>query len=154
MEKTPDTRPVNALQTKSRGRRNQNKPTQPKGSCYNCGGSWPHKGGKESCPAWGKTCLNCNKKNHLAKYCKAKQTPRSKKVHAVERDEDMSEEDYTFHVGVINGMASKGKLPSTKVTINKRKIPFLIDTGASVNILGEETYKEELKDRCSKTAAP
>ncbi|KAI8510717.1 hypothetical protein Bbelb_116330 [Branchiostoma belcheri] len=134
MEKTPDTGPVNALQTKSRGRRNQNKPTQPKGSCYNCGGSWPHKGGKESCPAWGKTCLNCNKKNHLAKYCKAKQTPKSKKVHAVERDEDMSEEEYTFH---------QGKTPKHKG--NKRKIPFLIDTGASVNILGEETYKEELK---------
>ncbi|XP_066300907.1 uncharacterized protein [Branchiostoma lanceolatum] len=55
------------------------------------------------------------------------------------------EEDYAFHVGTINGMAGKAKLPNTKITIHQRKVSFLIDTGASVNILGEVSYRENLK---------
>ncbi|KAK0144846.1 hypothetical protein N1851_016586 [Merluccius polli] len=35
--------------------------------CGKCGGS--HK--PMSCPAYGKECHNCGKKNHFSKYCKA-----------------------------------------------------------------------------------
>ncbi|KAM7300023.1 uncharacterized protein ISCGN_020587 [Ixodes scapularis] len=36
--------------------------------CHNCGGKWPHGGGRSNCPAWGKTCKACNKIGHFAKY--------------------------------------------------------------------------------------
>lgn len=36
-------------------------------SCYFCGNN--HKPGRDSCPAWGKDCRICGKKNHFAKQC-------------------------------------------------------------------------------------
>jgi hypothetical protein len=39
--------------------------------CYNCGESYPHRGGYRSCPAFGTTCGLCQKKNHFASVCKS-----------------------------------------------------------------------------------
>ena len=39
-------------------------------SCYRCGGAFPHT--NKSCPAEGKTCNKCQKKNHFAAVCKTK----------------------------------------------------------------------------------
>ena len=44
-----------------------------KKSCFNCGKQWPHQGGPRKCPAFGKQCTRCRKRNHFAKYCKSKQ---------------------------------------------------------------------------------
>ncbi|XP_064472396.1 uncharacterized protein LOC135386412 [Ornithodoros turicata] len=47
----------------------QDTTTGPKSSsneCHNCGGRWPHDGGKTGCPAWGKTCNSCHKSGHFA----------------------------------------------------------------------------------------
>ncbi len=42
--------------------------------CRNCGGSYPHIGGKSSCPAAnGKKCFECGKIGHFGKYCLSKQ---------------------------------------------------------------------------------
>ena len=32
--------------------------------CRNCGGQFPHEGGKTKCPAYGKICNQCNKIGH------------------------------------------------------------------------------------------
>ena len=44
---------------------------QPK-TCYGCGGNWPHKGGRQKYPAYGKTCNFCGWRNHFSKMCKNK----------------------------------------------------------------------------------
>jgi hypothetical protein len=36
--------------------------------CRNCGGSYPHIGGKSSCPAAGKKCFECGKMGHFGKH--------------------------------------------------------------------------------------
>ena len=41
--------------------------------CRNCGGSYPHIGGKSSCPAAGKKCFECGKIGHFGKHCMSKQ---------------------------------------------------------------------------------
>ena len=43
-----------------------------KKSCFNCGKQWPHQGGPRKCPAFGKQCMRCGKRNHFANYCKSK----------------------------------------------------------------------------------
>ena len=41
-------------------------------SCWNCGRQWPHDGGKQSCPALGKTCRSCQKLDHFDSVCRSK----------------------------------------------------------------------------------
>ena len=41
--------------------------------CWNCGGKWPHRGGRQACPAYGKICANCSKQNHFAQHCRSTQ---------------------------------------------------------------------------------
>ena len=43
------------------------------GNCHNCGTSHPPK----HCPAYGKTCYNCNKKGHLKPVCRSHQHSQS-----------------------------------------------------------------------------
>ena len=38
--------------------------------CFNCGKHWLHQGGQRKCPAFGKQCTRCGKRNHFAKCCK------------------------------------------------------------------------------------
>lgn len=40
--------------------------------CFNCGGKWLLHGGKNTCPAVGKTCNNCDKHGHFSKVCRLK----------------------------------------------------------------------------------
>src|SRR5277367_6677781 len=47
-------------------------------TCINCGGSYPHKGGRSSCPAYGETCNKCMKQGHFASVCRSSQTSGSK----------------------------------------------------------------------------
>ena len=42
-------------------------------SCFNCGKHWPHQGGPRKCPAFGRQCTRCGRRNHFAKYCQSKQ---------------------------------------------------------------------------------
>jgi hypothetical protein len=37
--------------------------------CRNCGGPYPHAGGKTECPAYGKQCRSCGKLNHFQSVC-------------------------------------------------------------------------------------
>ena len=40
--------------------------------CRNCGKSYPHPGGKTSCPAWGTQCRGCLKDHHWIKCCRSR----------------------------------------------------------------------------------
>jgi len=60
----------------SSSRQPYNGNTRPSSSgqtCRNCGGPYPHAGGRESCPAFGKSCSFCSKLNHFAKVCRGRQ---------------------------------------------------------------------------------
>ena len=128
--------------------------------CRNCGLSYPHQGGKTQCPAWGKTCFACNKQNHFQRQCMSSnkfQRPlvRSKthmsqsRTHSVQQvrqvdievqqamKTDETDEEYAF---VLEEQRLK-KLPYAQVVINGFPVNMLIDTGASVNILDEQTFR-------------
>ena len=100
--------------------------------CYFCGGKYPHKKGRVSCPAYGKNCLGCNGRNHFAKCC-------PKKIHNVERDDtetsesESSEADYVYAVGE----KPFPKRADVVIKLEDKKVTFQIDTGASVNIISE-----------------
>ncbi|XP_075533146.1 uncharacterized protein LOC142566175 [Dermacentor variabilis] len=87
----------NQSEHKLSGNRPENKQAE---KCSCCGGAWPHKGGKLSCPAWGATCHKCQKQNHFAKFCRQRPT-----VHSIDvtdtpasTQQETSVEDCVFHV--------------------------------------------------------
>ena len=65
-------REVNHLHINNqRPRDNHHQKPLRKGSnrCRNCGGQWPHKNGRTSCPAYGTVCFKCGKSHYYAQYC-------------------------------------------------------------------------------------
>ena len=61
-----------ALQITQRGTANAS--VRP-GTCAGCGGAW-HKGGRQQCPAYDRTCACCHKTGHFAKVCRSKMRQR------------------------------------------------------------------------------
>ena len=116
-----------------RGGHHRNQSTM---ECRNCGGQFPHD--STGCPAAGKTCLSCSKVGHFARKC------RSNKVSQISHtdtdakplnDIDSSSDESIFHV------SGTSKIPSIRAHMLNTDINFLVDTGATVNIIHSDTYK-------------
>jgi hypothetical protein len=91
--------------------------------CKFCGNK--HERNKESCPACGKECRKCSRKKHFASKCLAKKGASSSSI------------------GEVTAFAITGKDKITKTLTVKPsglKVTFLIDTGASINILPIKEY--------------
>ena len=100
--------------------------------CFSCGGNWPHKNGKKSCPANNHLCKTCGKLNHFEKVCRSKE-----KVSFVADISSDSDDSYVYTVENVN--MDKGKAIVT-LKINSVPVKFHIDSGCSVNIINEEIY--------------
>ena len=90
-----------------------------------------------SCPAFGKSCHKCKKKNHFARMC---QMPRNSSVN--ELVEDTSEDSSTDPVLELNSLfIGTITSPDTKsawfvnASINGTQVCFKLDTGAEANVL-------------------
>lgn len=122
---------VHAVRTKEQHKKRQNKQNKDKmenGSCQKCGGSHAPR----ACPAYGKLCNNCGKRNHYAKCCTA---DTKKKVHTVDEEPD------EFFVDVVQASHAEKEEWIVPVTVNETIIPFKLDTGAQVNLLSFADYK-------------
>ena len=112
--------------------------------CYGCGSN-SHTHGSINCPAKGKTCNYCKKPNYFASVCfknKPKTEPlnneQNKNVQQVIQESD-SEDDYCFNINQ----------PKTDVLIklDDIKIPFMIDSGASCNIIDSDTSDQLVQSK-------
>ena len=128
----------------------------PTNQCRNCGLSWPHTNGP--CPARGHTCSKCGKLNHYAEVCfsfarSGKQgrmfvPQNTSKVHQVVAvpnsppQVSSSDEEYLYTLGKQSG---KLPVPETTVGVNGVLVKMMVDTGASTDILDEETFSKIAK---------
>ena len=129
--------------------------------CYNCGNSWPHV--NAPCPARGKQCNNCNRLGHFAKVCRStKQTNyrRRDRKHVrnidyqqQRRSETSSSESDEYLYSVQSEQTAPSKptksenpevnrltLPQARIKINNVNFLFMIDTGASINVIDENAF--------------
>ena len=130
------------------------KSSQYKGQCRNCGNSWPHDGGRQSCPAFGKACRKCLKENHFEAMCRGVLGPNSRQSDTVQRkpksqyksksrlnqvqlsETSDSDDGYIYSI-------SRSKIanqPKFEVKLNGSSITVIADSGASVNIIDEQDF--------------
>ena len=112
--------------------------------CYSCGRAFPHNG---PCPAKGKECNHCGKMNHFSNVCKDKQKQNQKQGRQIkgrkkvvrplktEESSNSSEEDYVYAVNNKNNTS-----PAVNVTVLSHAFKIIVDTGATINVIDENTY--------------
>ena len=71
--------------------------------CFNCGKRWPHQGGQRKCPAFGKQCTRCGKRNHFANCCKNKQEIKLAQGSEQITDTSSDSSDERVHVHAARG---------------------------------------------------
>lgn len=150
-----------------RGMSNNNKK-----SCFRCGGKFPH---KTQCPALGKTCNSCSKKNHFATVCKTRQkrggnpkplnslndTHSPSQLYESLEPLHLDETLFTMSFDENKAVCDKGTESRSvsdqsdervfkvnkadfdaTVLVESIRVNFLVDTGASINILTLRTFNE------------
>ena len=117
-----------------------------KQSCGNCGGSFPHKG---PCPAKGKECHKCGKLNHYASVCRGgkprkRQNRTTTEIKPLEADNesDSSESDDYLYSLENRSHSRRKETPKTKVTVAGHTFAITVDTGASINVMDQETFSK------------
>ena len=91
------------------------------------------------CPARGRECKNCGKKNYFSSVC------RSKKVQVVTSSADVPEEsatDYDFFIDAVHSDSNKNQAFVDIKSGNNDTVKFKIDTGAQVNTLTKSCLNE------------
>ena len=135
--------PVNQLTSGKQSKRQSS-------GCYCCGLTG-HK--VAQCKFRDKSCRICGKKGHLAKMCKSSGTTQpgtrqsknqgqSKSIRQVGNESGGDSEDSLEGIQALKQLG--GKMPPLKVwvQVDECKIPMEIDTGASLSIMSEVTYRK------------
>ncbi|MES9975679.1 MAG: aspartyl protease family protein, partial [Candidatus Thiodiazotropha sp.] len=118
--------PSSSTQMISSIRPTTRQPTPTDRSCRFCGTR--HQRTKEHCPAWGKTCMKCRKKNHFARCCQSTNIAQIEEAEAADAIE--SEPEYA-----INTISNRQSAVFARLQVNGREIKFQLDSGASINIM-------------------
>jgi len=96
-----------------------------------------HEHSKEACPAYGKTCRRCSKKHHFESVCKSKPVGAKQSVgkqHVCDIETDDEE--------LLTLSDTDGERWYSKLNIDSTSVKFLLDCGATVNLLPESIVRE------------
>ena len=130
------------------------KSPQYKCQCRNCGNSWPHDGGRQSCPAFEKACCKCLKEIHLEAICRGELGPNLHQSDTVRRkmksqyksksrlnQVQLSETSNSGDGCIYSISRSKfANQPKFEVKLNGSSITVIADSGASANIIDEQDF--------------
>ena len=109
--------------------------------CRFCGRK--HKFVKELCPAWGKTCSNCQKLNHFAAKCRGEPKQQPRGVNSLMYP---SEASNVFGVLQVSAIHLRPEQTITLQLSSKNAIRFQIDNGADCNVLPLHVYRSATGD--------
>ena len=109
--------------------------------CYRCGGN--HSAASCSCQEF--TCHFCKKKGHLAKVCRKKlKNSQIERAYVVTEEPVKDEEpggDRGEEYTLFQIRAGQYKPFQASIKVNGKPVAMEIDTGASVTVVGEDTFK-------------
>lgn len=116
--------------SRGRGSNNQNRQNANLPLCGACN----RKHYEGQCPAHGRRCRKCNRRNHFAVCC------RSNTVAGVREIVDDDNDHHDYFLGSVTA-CNEGEPWFVKLKVCGSEIPFKIDTGADISIMSEYTYK-------------
>jgi hypothetical protein len=98
-----------------------------------------------NCPFLEKRCFNCSKIGHTAAACRSstssrKEQQKVQEVEAAELEDQLEEEAYSLHQ--MAGGRKRVPPIMTMVVVNGTPLRMEIDTGASVSLISDKTFKE------------
>jgi len=106
--------------------------------CRNCGS----KHSRKQCPAFGKECLYCHKKNHFAKVCLKKRGSHNR-IHNVEGEHDEDTANCQLVIDTIAHTTSQPRTAYAEIKLQTgNAMQFKLDTGAQVNVLPLSAYNK------------
>ena len=130
------------VDTRTKGKP-RNSPPASQSECYRCGGE--HAAATCRCKEF--LCHYCKKKGHLAKVCRKKAKMKAEQANSV-TEKDTPEGDQLSEYSAMFQVSSRRNKPY-RTTINVNGYPLLmeIDTGASVSVVGEDSFKKITEGR-------
>ena len=140
---------LNPCGNQNKSNKNNNRKSNKK--CFRCGETFDPTH-KEKCKAIGKTCYNCQKKNHLSKCCNASKKEIAKRV---EKGENISESDAETDDSYESfAVSTKKQTASGMITIANVNIKMIIDSGSSLNLIDRKTWEKIKKENKSVELRP
>lgn len=117
------------------GRRSESK------QCFKCGGAYPH---EKTCPARDAECRSCKKLGHFAKLCKARQNngKHVRQMNDHNMDDDESSNVWTIRCKRVVNAFMKWFMPMITLLVCQSYVKFMVDTGAEINLIDEETFNK------------
>ena len=125
-------------------------PVKHGGNCTNCGRK-QHENVSQ-CPACGKSCHFCKRQNHFKTLClqfaewKKRQGKSGEMqeqsrgdIQFIEDNQQNFVEDFDDFVFRVSNTVRSGDIT---VNVENVKVPFIIDLGASINVIDSNTFKE------------
>ena len=100
-------------------------------TCHYCGYSPTH----PTCPARVQECRNCHKTNHFARVCNSKPVRQICSTHSLVSPSTSSDESVFMIIP-----PTLTKTPKVTALVNDSPVTFILDTGASVNIISGRVY--------------
>ncbi|XP_049870365.1 uncharacterized protein LOC126369844 [Pectinophora gossypiella] len=147
LESMKNSNAVNAITCNKKKNINNTKKEDEEFHCKRC--DTTHR--RKSCPAFGKECKNCKKKNHFAKCC------RCKKVETVTKEcekEESSEEDVdTLRVSTCEADIDTEDWYEKAYLQNNIMVKFKLDSGSQCNVISKrilEKCKAEIRPTITK----
>ena len=140
-ERTPSGGNIDVIQGQKQPKRHVPQQGSQRGMCHYCGSSYPY----GQCPAYGKTCTNCNKRHHFARVCMSRNTvdPSQRKSLNILQADNVGDDgpcDDLF-IGGIN--TEKSDAWNVSVNIGKGKmVEMKLDTGADANVINAKDLGE------------
>ncbi|XP_067949472.1 uncharacterized protein [Watersipora subatra] len=104
--------------------------------CKFCGRN--HRRGASNCPAWGKQCKYCERKNHFEAACMQKARDRKTGDQCMTMGEPTQEYDELLAITVIKD----GKKLIAKLDLDGREVRCQLDTAAARNIITSDYYRK------------
>ena len=113
--------------------------------CQYCG----QQHARRQCPAYGKVCKKCGKRNHFANVCRSSQP---KKMRQVETDFDYQGDKQFLKIDSLSSSTLKSRISEHLIVEDndsvKYRIAFTLDTGAEVNVL-PKTFFDKMRLKLS-----